>query len=411
MLTEFRIVNFKALREAVVRPSLITVFIGANGTGKSSVLQALLMLRQSWNQAGLQTSGELVDLGAFENVQHHVKTSLDEMTFGLSWQFKGLGRALTDEGVSFQYEMNFAGNTLASHSVRVAVDGHDPFLTATMTRGANPSLNVAPEAGSAQFQSHGVAIFGFPQIEINNSKLMDVWREAIAAVQGFLMNLRVVQSSRGFLEPQYPLLDGPSDEPGSPAETASTLAYERGLERPLSVWLRKLLGTKATVRTDLTPGKKVAVGVEYAERLSNLVNEGFGINQLLERPLVELLMAKRGALVAIEEPEIHLHPKAQAVLALILAEAAKKDSKQVVITTHSEHILIALLTLVAQGRLAPSELAIHYFERKPRNTARVTRLPVDDRGRVRGGLRGFFEAGISEFRRYQEAIEQLERGK
>ena len=69
----------------------------------------------------------------------------------------------------------------------------------------------------------------------------------------------------------------------------------------------------------------------------NIVSEGFGANSLIML-LLQLVSADKGATVMIEEPEIHLHPKAQAELASVLAEVALEEDKQVIMTTHSEHI-------------------------------------------------------------------------
>ena len=79
--------------------------------------------------------------------------------------------------------------------------------------------------------------------------------------------------------------------------------------------------------------------------------------------LLQLVSAEKGATVMIEEPEIHLHPKAQAELAEVLTEVALEEDKQVIMTTHSEHITGRLLTLVAEGKLAPDDVAIYAFEK------------------------------------------------
>ena len=68
---------------------------------------------------------------------------------------------------------------------------------------------------------------------------------------------------------------------------------------------------------------------------STSVSEGFGTNSLIMAPSHELVSAERGATVMIEEPEIHLHPRAQAELAEVLTEVALEEDKQVIMTTHS----------------------------------------------------------------------------
>ena len=88
-----------------------------------------------------------------------------------------------------------------------------------------------------------------------------------------------------------------------------------------------------------------------ARDLVNIADVGFGVSQTLP-VLVALLVAEPGQLVYIEEPEIHLHPRAQSAMAQILADAAKRGVR-VVIETHSQLLLLGIQTLVAEGKLSP----------------------------------------------------------
>ena len=80
-----------------------------------------------------------------------------------------------------------------------------------------------------------------------------------------------------------------------------------------------------------------------------------------------------------------------------------KEKKQLIITTHSEHILFRLLSSVAAGDLALKDLAINYFEKKDGITE-VTPLDIDEKGRVKGGLPGFFETELNELSTYIGAL-------
>ena len=135
----------------------------------------------------------------------------------------------------------------------------------------------------------------------------------------------------------------------------------------------------------------------------NIVSEGFGTNALVQL-LLQLIIAEDGATVLIEEPEIHLHPKAQADLAEVLADTAKAEDKQIIMTTHSEYVAGRLLTLVAEGKLTTDELAIYYFEKDDKGECSTTELEVTERGQVKGGLTGFHEATRDEMRRYVDGL-------
>ncbi len=101
---------------------------------------------------------------------------------------------------------------------------------------------------------------------------------------------------------------------------------------------------------------------EPAPDTVNIADVGIGVSQTLP-VLVALLTARPGQLVYIEQPEIHLHPRAQIALAEILADAAMRGI-QVVIETHSGLLILAIQTLVAEGRLADDRVKLHWFTRQ-----------------------------------------------
>ena len=80
-------------------------------------------------------------------------------------------------------------------------------------------------------------------------------------------------------------------------------------------------------------------------------------------------------------------------------EIAQEEKKNLLISTHSEHLLFRFLTNVAKGKLDPKNLVIYYFELE-KGFSKVTKLDVDKNGRLSGGLKGFFETDLDEFARF-----------
>ena len=103
-----------------------------------------------------------------------------------------------------------------------------------------------------------------------------------------------------------------------------------------------------------------------------------------------------------------MHPRAQAELASVLAEAAKAEDKQLIMTTHSEHILGRLLTLVAEEKLSKDELAIYSFEKDDVGVCTAGEIEVTEDGRVIGGLKDFFETDLAELDRYIRSLQPSE---
>ena len=156
-------------------------------------------------------------------------------------------------------------------------------------------------------------------------------------------------------------------------------------------------------RVDTVPPQSAKPVSESLVGDFSLLTEGFGTNALVHL-LFEVVRTVPEAAVLIEEPEIHLHPKAQADLASVLVEEAKLSDKQIMMTTHSEHVVGRLLTLVAEGELSPEDLAIYSFEKDERGVCSASEIEVTDRGQVSRGLKGFFETDMDEMRRYVEAL-------
>jgi predicted ATPase len=113
--------------------------------------------------------------------------------------------------------------------------------------------------------------------------------------------------------------------------------------------------------------------------LVSIADVGFGVSQVLP-VVVALHVAEKGQPVYIEQPEIHLHPRAQVALAAVLANAAKRGV-QVIIETHSRTLLLALQTLVAKGELPTDLIKLHWFTRDATNgVTTIGSADLDDAG-------------------------------
>jgi len=110
----------------------------------------------------------------------------------------------------------------------------------------------------------------------------------------------------------------------------------------------------------------------------NIADVGFGVSQTLP-VLVALLVAEPGQLVYLEQPEIHLHPRAQRILAEILVDAANRGVK-VVAETHSSLLLLAVQTLIAKKIIDKDDVALHWFERDKLGMTNVTTADIDEAG-------------------------------
>lgn len=110
----------------------------------------------------------------------------------------------------------------------------------------------------------------------------------------------------------------------------------------------------------------------------NIADVGIAVSQVLP-VLVALIVAEPGRLVYLEQPELHLHPRAQVALARVLADAAKRGVR-VVAETHSSLLLLGLQTLIAEGDLSPELVKLHWFSRREDGVTEVNSADLDETG-------------------------------
>ena len=220
--------------------------------------------------------------------------------------------------------------------------------------------------------------------------------------------IRMVPASRSMTRQRYdlgktsfediPVIEGQGQQE---EDTATTLAYSRSDVEKISIYMAQVTGVG--IRTDVIPPQSVKTFSVTAAGDVSLPAEGSGTNSLV-RLLFELVRAQPGATVLIEEPEISLHPQAQAQLASVIADEAKTQNKQVIMTTHSELIPGRLLIEIAEGNLTPDDLAIYAFHKDENGVGSATEITINERGQTTGGLPGFFDTHMQEMDRHARAL-------
>jgi len=404
--------GFKSLRNVTINIKPLTVLIGLNSSGKSSILQLFQVLKQSVLQGGnrLIANGSLVNLGSFADIASKAKRKKE-----IQVQISGMRTQHLNPPFSrvtrYNYLMKIDANGLHYH--QSSIRSGDFVVKGVYEREVDPkrmeipvhegSLLLAPQTRIGHpFQFAGsTGDLGDFHHNIFQQQFLEVIAQDLS---GFFL----VPAIRGISSPSYPLdtrastdLTDVLDLNKQAIKFASTVVYESpAMERKINEWISRITGINIRART--VPDKRASI--EAFRRYNvNIINEGFGTNQLVHL-FAQIAKAPSGSLVGIEEPEVHLHPKAQSELAKVLSEIAKKERKNLILTTHGEHILYRLLIEVAKGNLKREDLAIYHFRLSTKGVTSVKRLMPDEKGRLDKGIPDFLEKDLEEFKDFLDAL-------
>jgi predicted ATP-dependent endonuclease of OLD family len=166
------------------------------------------------------------------------------------------------------------------------------------------------------------------------------------------------------------------------------------LIREVSRWLSKLKASKKVKIKRIHPNMfALEIRNPFTGRYDNMADVGFGISQVIP-VIVQSYLTSPNRTLILEQPEIHLHPSAQAVLGDLLLELAQ-IGKRFLVETHSEHFILRLQRRVAEGKLDAEMVKIYYFD--PNETGVVIRqIDIDKQGQLLNFPRGFLEDGFRE---------------
>lgn len=381
VLTKLSVTGYKSIvnrQEIEIRP--LTILSGANSSGKSSVVQPLLLLKQTfdapYDPGSLLLGGVNVRLtSANQLLSRTAKNSfVNECSFGfevdgvtISIDFRRQpGRGLeVSRNVITVGERQFEIRPEADEKSLVELAAKwmnrfpdDPFARKPMRRKYSVARDRSFLVVNVVSDDLG---FTFPLIQPGTK---------VVPIVGGLIH---VPGLRGNPERNYPTTSIGDRFPGTFESYVASVIYhwQQTKDERLGALGENLeaLGLTWKVHAQQVDDTQVELKVGRlphsrrggAHDLVSIADVGFGVSQTLP-VLVALLAAKPGQVVYIEQPEIHLHPRAQRALADVLAGAARRGVV-VIVETHSALLMQGVQTLVAQDSLDPSLVALHWVER------------------------------------------------
>ena len=414
MLTHICMKNFKSWKDSgEVKLAPLTGFFGANSSGKSSLLQMLLLLKQTIASKEVLFFGDensLVNLGSFKEVIHrHNRDAELELEFGctlreprlvdLSWDDDPWGEATID---------NFTFNTVLS-----AGNG-EPTVQSFHYAAPDGFLDMMWQVNryneGSQFlngQNLGYAVvetcYGVPMLLRGDPRIKWNWkflREFSSLFKAFFSDLYYLASTRAEprrqdrWEGEHPIDVGKRGHDVISALLSARVKHLGRNEKHISAWLQKMkLAHSFSLESQGDDEKDYEIRIrKNAESPAvTLVDMGYGLSQFLP-VLVLCYYVPEGSTLILEQPGIHLHPMVQSQLADLLIEVVTERKLQVIVESHSEHLLVRLQRRIAEREtISTDEIGLYFCRNdEAEGVSTLDPLDVDRVGNIRNWPENFF---------------------
>ena len=357
MLERLILNNFKSIKDGIFNFENLTLFSGLNGMGKSSVLQSMLLLRQSFEKhllpdAGLSLTGEYVCIG---NGKDLLFTDGDDefVDINLYW----------DES-SLNFRFAYLEKSDMQPIERADIDGL-PFDEALFT-------------SSFQYLS-----------------AERITPKSIYDVSDYAVNQRRSLGTKGEFTAHFLAEHGDEDL------FINALKHDKSLSNNLisnlNAWMSEITpGTKVIAK--LIPEINQASLHYQFSSLTDMTsqfrpeNTGFGLTYVL--PVVTAVLSSRpGDLLLIENPESHLHPSGQSLVAKLIA-LASQNNVQIIVETHSDHFLNGIRSSVKANKIDSDKVCVYFLSRdvdSSEHSVHIEEVRIDSNGYVDYWPPGFFD--------------------
>ncbi len=417
MLERLKLANFKGWQQLELELAPITLLFGTNSSGKTGVLQSLLLLKQSARgfdpRQHINFGGgdrDYADFGSYQDLVY--KHDEDKsVSLGLSWrssqrQFGFWNRYLRgknespennqEEIVNINYDVTwksfgdifidklaysivFNGNEdHGEHSIqlkRIGEDKYRVFLSESLYGDdANGGSDIPSElkVEDPDIVNSPGSCYMIP-FSVGPGNILERTRFPTHFLnfefEGLIRKFSYLGPLRQYPERYYQWTGERKAqviEPDGGDTIATLISSERddkSLQKDVAEWLNKLQLVQAFDVKPTDRNKRFyEVSVDIGGVESALVDVGFGVSQVL--PVIALLFSvPSGSIVLLEQPELHLHPNAQSLLADLLLYIASERDVQIIVESHSEHLLRRLQRRIAEenpGFASPENIKMYF---------------------------------------------------
>ena len=428
MITELSAQNFKSWENTgKLQIAPLTGFFGANSSGKTSIFQTLLMLKQTaerppeWDGAiDFGDEGSVVNLCSFNEVIHRHKSGLS-LDISVSWKLPdkliigghgAVGQALPRTPWSSNRleigGLSFSTTIVSAGADSVVVDGFgymsDGYEFFGIVRDSDsqyklvcpPNFKLQGAFSSLPFRCYGIRDGSARVPDTPFLSFERAFKNLFSRIY-HLSPLREPPRHHYIYGGEHPKGVGQYGEQAISALLAGRIQLLSVNEQILK-WLERL-DLIDSYRLQADPdGEK-----NYEFRLKKykdgpevrLTDIGLGVFQILPT-LALCYYVPEGSILILEQPETHLHPKTQADLADVFIDVVKNRNIQIILETHSEHLLQRLQQHVAEEEISATDTAL-YFCQVNHGTSEIEQLDMDEYGNITNWPQDFFGDEMSDW--------------
>ncbi|TYA08286.1 DUF3696 domain-containing protein [Vibrio cholerae] len=366
-ISNIKLMNFKSFESLDIKLTNLNVFAGTNSVGKSTIIQALLLIKQN----------EQVLLNSFNPDDKNVQNILRFNTYG----------SMLDIGDDNSLLYIDAGNDKLS----VSIEDHEGIIS-TISKDTNEKfwkldisdLNTLP---FSSLLSENPSQNSFRYLSTNREKPRVIYPLSHYDVENNSLG------DQGQFTTHY-LAENKSRSLNNLALKHPNSQTPYLLEN-VSNWLSEVSENIDVSAKVIPEANQAALTFSYAYGSSKTreltpLNVGFGVTHVL--PVITmLLMADVGDTIVIENPETHLHPKGQANLAKLIALVAEQGV-QIIIETHSDHIINGLRVATKQKIIKPTNSKVYFFKKKHDSITTIAQeIFIQQDGSLSSWPKGFFD--------------------
>jgi predicted ATPase len=420
MITSVRVQNFKSWRDSgeITLKSLTGIF-GTNSSGKSSLHQMLLLLKQTKNYSDrripLRTEWEndaYINLGTVRELVH---ADADSLTLSVAWKSERLVEVAGGKQSDLQLDTTISVADGRPTVTEFQYSAHN-FLARMWREGKQYKLHVTQNGKQpARPQVRPVTFIGTPEkcyrfssealgAYVDSGYLNDV----VLSFERALDQIYHLGPLRAYPERRYIWGEETPDDVGTRGENTvpmllahrATRVYKgnkgEGIlikaETRIAEWLirMRLVESFRTERiSDSLPDYRVLVRRRKDSPEVPITDVGFGVSQILP-VLVLCYTVPFGSTLILEQPEIHLHPSVQAVLADVFIDVICRRGLQIIVESHSEHLLRRIQRRIAENTMNAGDTALYFCDTDAHGVSYADKLQFDDFGQITNWPKDFF---------------------